>query len=201
MGHDSTGTFDSSYGLARMERALFRMLKALVFRADPNSPLVELPLSQFKCLRAIGEQQGQKMNDIAHRLEIKLPATSQIVDRLVRRGMVERRADPDDRRVVRLHLSESAQGILADFDAARKARMAATAARLDQRAMRKVIDGLELLADASESVAAKKRETMSPAHEDSDPLVELMTRQTRRQAVRGDVSPAAAGSVINRGGG
>src|SRR5438067_1818622 len=85
-----------------VQGALFRVLKALVFRDDPGVVYGEMPLSQLRCLHVIGENEGQKMNELSQRLEVKLPALSQIVDRLVRRGLVQRHPDPLDRRVVRL---------------------------------------------------------------------------------------------------
>src|SRR5579871_6413695 len=99
-----------------LQHALGRVLRSLVFRGDPNSPLVELPMSQLKCLYVIAEQEGQKMIDLAHRMEVKLPALSQIVDRLAKRGLVERHADPQDRRVVRMALTDLARALVADAE-------------------------------------------------------------------------------------
>src|SRR5260221_3513218 len=92
-----------------LQHALHRVLKALVFRGDPDSPMNEMPIYQLKCLYIVGETEGQKMQDIAHRMEIGLPAVSQIVDRLVRRGLFQRQPDPSDRRVVRVILTENAR--------------------------------------------------------------------------------------------
>ena len=92
-----------------MDAALVGLTKALIFRDRPPAALADLPLSQLRCVRMIGENEGAKMQDLAHQLYVTLPALSQIVDRLVRRDMVERRADEADRRIVRLHLTESAR--------------------------------------------------------------------------------------------
>src|SRR5262249_54045431 len=136
---------------SELERALFRVLKSLIFRSHPSrSALDELPITQLRCLHVIHHQQGLRMVEVSQRLETKLPAISQIVDRLVKRGMVERRSDPNDRRVVRLFLTNEAQAIMEEADAVRQARMNATAALLNERSMRSVVNGLELLADAAE---------------------------------------------------
>src|SRR5438552_6054751 len=108
----TTQTTPDSEPLCHVQQALGRVLRSLVFRGDPNSPFVEMPISQLKCLHIIAEHEGQKMVDLAHRMETKLPALSQIVERLVRRGMLARQADPQDRRVVRLVLTEKARALV-----------------------------------------------------------------------------------------
>lgn len=183
--------------LNELQHALFRVLKSLVFRGDPNSPLVELPISQLRCLHVIAEQEGLKMLEVSHKLEVKLPALSQIVGRLVKRGMVERRADPADRRVVRLGLTAQARAVLAEANAARQARMSATRRNLDDRAVRIVIEGLTLLAEAAERVEAAEREAAPPFSPDSDPFVELMSRRarTQRRSAAPEMSPPGSGEV------
>src|SRR5215813_11627490 len=117
-----------------LELALFRVLKSLIFRSHPSrSALDELPITQLRCLHVIHHQHGLRMVEVSQRLETKLPAISQIVDRLVKRGMVERRADPSDRRVVRLFLTDTAEAIMREADAVRQSRMNATADLLSEK--------------------------------------------------------------------
>jgi DNA-binding MarR family transcriptional regulator len=174
---------------SRMQHALWRVLRSLVFRGDPDSPLNELPLSQLKCLHVVGEQEGQKMVDVAHRMEIKLPALSQIVDRLVKRGLLVRQADPNDRRVVRLVLTEEARAILTEANANRQARMMATAGNLDTKAVEKVTEGLSLLALAAEKVEAEERQSTAPVSPESDSLTAMISARTRNHGGALDVSP------------
>jgi DNA-binding MarR family transcriptional regulator len=180
--------------LAELEHALLRVLKSLVFRGDTGSPLNELPISQLRCLFAVSENEGAKMHELCQRLEVKLPACSQIVDRLVKRDLLERRADPTDRRVVRLALTERSRQILADARAVRDARMRATAANIDAAAMQKVIEGLSLLAEAAERVMAEERAAGAMAAADPDAIIDGASRLERVQvetAVR-RVSPRVA---------
>src|SRR5688500_3918033 len=104
-----TTELDVSDNVSRLQAVLYRLTKALVFAGHPPTALAELPLSQLRCVRVIGEHEGQKMQELAHHLGVTLPALSQIVDRLVRRDMVERHADSEDRRIVRIFLTESAR--------------------------------------------------------------------------------------------
>lgn len=177
-----------------LQFALTRVLKSLVFRGDPNSPLNEMPLSQLKCLHIVGESEGQKMIDIAHRMEIGLPAVSQIVDRLVRRGHFERQPDPLDRRVVRVVLTETARGLLADGRRYYQMRMDAALDLMNEQAVREVTRGLEMLADAGEQADAAEKavsaettfefELEEPVRVGGDPLVEMMAERARSRRKR-----------------
>jgi DNA-binding MarR family transcriptional regulator len=175
----------------RLPFALYRVLKSLVFRGDPHSPLHDLPISQLRCLHMIAESEGLKMQDVSTRLEIKLPAVSQVVDRLVKRGMVERQTDPADRRVVRLSLTESARIEMNHLREIRQARMKATIDKMNARQMKKAIEGLETLAAAAEQVEADEKVSAQPMTLESDPLVELISerRRNRRKNSSSRVSP------------
>jgi DNA-binding MarR family transcriptional regulator len=171
-----------------LQHALFRVLKSLVFRGDPNSAMNEMPISQLKCLHIVGESEGLKMIDIAHRMEIGLPAVSQIVDRLVRRGLFERQPDPVDRRVVRVVLTGPARDLIGEARQYRQQRMDATLERLDVESIDTVTHALELLAVAAEHVEAKERASQPPmserageeqVHVSADPLVELIAERAR----------------------
>jgi len=192
-------TMDAPEGaLNDLQRGLFRVVRSLVFRPNVESPLGELPPSQMHCLHAIAREEMQKMHALADKLEIKLPALSQIVDRLVKRGLVERHADPEDRRAVRLGLTEAARTMLSEAHALRHARLRATVRNLEEEALPGIIEGLRLLAAAAERVEeAEERErraappadpSLSP---DADPLVEMMARRARscrRGGAQNDVS-------------
>src|SRR5258708_3965202 len=164
----------------RMQNALFRVLKSLVFRGEPDSPLNELPISQLRALHAIAAHEGERMQQLCPLLETKLPALSQVVERLVRRGLIDRRADPSDRRAVQLYLTESAHQIMAKSNAIRQARMDQTVSYLRAEEIQLAIEGLSALADAAERLMEEEK---AASVDNPDPLVELISRRrTGRQA-------------------
>lgn len=181
MSLPSSDSFQPSRGdlLDQMQESLHRVMRWLVFRGDPNSPLNEFPVSQLRCLFIVAHEEGLKMQDISHRMELRLPAVSQIVDRLVKRNMLVRQTDPDDRRVVRLKLSDTAHHLLARAHEERNARMVATAANLNESEMKQVIHGLQLLAGAAEKAALDEKEAMQSLSSDPEPLLEIMARRKR----------------------
>jgi DNA-binding MarR family transcriptional regulator len=68
---------------------------------------------QWRMLGAIHLQEGATQREIAERLEIGPVAAGQTIDRLEEARWVERRADPADRRVKRLYVTDAAMPVLA----------------------------------------------------------------------------------------
>jgi len=50
---------------------------------------------------------------------VSLPAASRMVDDLVRRGLVERKEDPEDRRMKRVRLADTGRSVIRRVSAAR----------------------------------------------------------------------------------
>lgn len=72
-----------------------------------------LTRAQWRMLGTIHVQEGATQREIAERLEIGPVAAGQTIDRLEEAKWVERRADPADRRVKRLYVTDAAIPILA----------------------------------------------------------------------------------------
>jgi DNA-binding MarR family transcriptional regulator len=65
---------------------------------------------EFLLLRFVAASAGQSQQALAQRLGIPPSRMVALVDDLEERGLVERRLDPDDRRVRGLHLTERGEG-------------------------------------------------------------------------------------------
>ena len=63
---------------------------------------------QYRMLKLIGAG-GERSARLAERLTVAKPTLTSIADSLVGAGLVCREAEPGDRRVVRLHLTEAGQ--------------------------------------------------------------------------------------------
>jgi DNA-binding MarR family transcriptional regulator len=85
-----------------------------------------LSVPQFRALIFASIQEGPALSDLAEHLGLSLPATSRMVDQLVRQGLLERRQAASDRRCV--SLSPTRRGRAA-FQRAREATRAALAER------------------------------------------------------------------------
>lgn len=69
----------------------------------------------------VGEE-GATAAFLANRLGISSPAVTQLVDGLVGEGILRRKRDADDRRRVRIHLTDNGEKLYGLFDQARLAQ-------------------------------------------------------------------------------
>lgn len=75
----------------------------------------DLSMAQAKALAAIATNGDPSVGVVARELNIGLPAASQIVERLVKAGLVERRPHPHDRRITQCCLSEHGENLRRRF--------------------------------------------------------------------------------------
>ena len=73
--------------------------------------------AQWKVLFRLQRQPGLRQIELADMLDIEPITLSRIVDRLEEAGLVERVADPADRRAWRLHVTAKAQPLIAKLGA------------------------------------------------------------------------------------
>jgi DNA-binding MarR family transcriptional regulator len=76
-----------------------------------------LSFSQLRLLKLVSITDSYTISDVASFLSVSNAAASKAVDRLVRRGLLERREGAQDRRVVELCLTEAGRCLLERFEA------------------------------------------------------------------------------------
>lgn len=84
-------------------------------RFDQAARAFGMTRAQWVILARLNRQPGISQNELATICEVEPITVGRLVDRLEARGMVERRADPHDRRIRRLHLLPAAQPILTEI--------------------------------------------------------------------------------------
>lgn len=73
---------------------------------------LQLEPREFSLLRAVGAAEGQSQQAIGERLQIPPSRMVAFVDALERRGLLERRHNPHDRRTRELHLTDDGRELL-----------------------------------------------------------------------------------------
>lgn len=81
-------------------------------RAEP----LGLTRAQWRCLKSIWRHPAITQKAVAELLEMEPIPVGRVIDRLQQAGFVERRADPNDRRVWRLHVTDKASGVIDDME-------------------------------------------------------------------------------------
>jgi DNA-binding MarR family transcriptional regulator len=86
----------------------------------------ELTFTQWRAILRVGEQQdGCRVGEVATRLNAALPATSRLLRRLERRGLLTLQRDERDRRATRARLTDGGAMLRSSVLAYRKAEIAA----------------------------------------------------------------------------
>lgn len=98
--------------------------------------------AQGVILVRLERQPGLSQNEMAAICEVEPITVGRLVDRLETRGLIERRPDPTDRRVRRLHLLPAAKPILADIHAYKLELMEFVASGLDPKTVEIVVEVL-----------------------------------------------------------
>jgi len=81
---------------------------------------LELSLTQIKLLHVLEDSSEElTLKEAAALVHVSLPAASRMVDDLVRRGLVERKEDPEDRRMKRVRLADTGRSVIRRVSAAR----------------------------------------------------------------------------------
>lgn len=119
-----------------------RLIRTL---ADRRAREHGMTRAQWMILFRLRRLPGTSQRELAELLEVEPITVGRLVDRLEARGFVERRADPADRRVWRLHLTPVADPVLAEFDAIRDEFDARATEGLTPEARDAVLSALHLM--------------------------------------------------------
>jgi DNA-binding MarR family transcriptional regulator len=101
-----------------------------------------MTLLQLTTMHLISALAPVSLTDLAQALGTRPPATSAMVDRLARAGMVCRAPDPDNRRRVKLTLTAAATKIIGDTGTDTAKRLHAVLTGLSPQIRRHLIDVL-----------------------------------------------------------
>src|SRR5258708_5001379 len=98
-----------------LERVLVSTFRRLMDTENLDMPLLQLPLAQLRLAQALYDenpeyvQAGETMGKLSERLGVKQNALTQAAARLVNHDLAERLSDRNDRRIVRLRLTQKGQ--------------------------------------------------------------------------------------------
>ena len=123
----------------RLHAFFVQILHAFAFVAivvDLESGRVLLDIFDQLVLLEVGVAEAHiAFAELAGLVEVEPITVARLIDRLEGRGFVERRADPKDRRINRLHLSEAAVPLLDEIHAHRRALTQELTAGIDPAAI------------------------------------------------------------------
>lgn len=128
---------------------------------------VDLTMSQLKTLillRAVeGASGGLRISDLARLLGVTPATASTLVDRLVERGLVDRREDPHDRRQHRCSVTPAGHGLLEHLSEGIRVRTRRLLQLLTEPELEMLLHSIEALLRAAEREASGGPQTLPGA--------------------------------------
>ena len=121
---------------------LYDVARLMRTRADQRARRHGMTRAQWVILSWLERQSGISQNDLAGLVEVEPITVCRLIDRLEARGLVERRSDPRDRRVRRLHLTPKAQPILDEIHGYREEMRKQLTAGISKEALDTQIESL-----------------------------------------------------------
>lgn len=121
---------------------LHDVARLLRTRFDQRARAHGMTRAQWVILARLARQPGMSQNEMAAICEVEPITVGRLVDRLEARGMVERRPDPADRRINRLHLLDAAQPILEEITSYRDTLLAEITDGLEPAKIAALVDSL-----------------------------------------------------------
>ena len=132
----------------RFVEAMDRMRAGMRSRSPVTWVEPELTMPQARTLFFLG-QGPKRMGDISAYLDRGMPSATSMIDRLVKKGLVERVEDPVDRRVVVCRLNALGEEVLEKFAQIGHMRLEALASALTMEELETVVPAIEILCDAA----------------------------------------------------
>jgi DNA-binding MarR family transcriptional regulator len=102
-----------------------------------------LTMPQLVTLHMLAHAGGRSVGTIAACLRLSPPATSHLVDRLVRARLVARTEDPEDRRQKRLAITETGRALVERINTERSREVSTVLARINPALRRQFAEVLE----------------------------------------------------------
>jgi MarR family transcriptional regulator, transcriptional regulator for hemolysin len=110
--------------------------------ADQEARRFGMTRAQWAVLFRLERAEGLKQSELADLLEVQPITLTRLIDRLCDNGLIERRADPNDRRAKRLFLTPAAKPVMTQLSAVTEGMMASVLAGLDRPAREAVVASL-----------------------------------------------------------
>jgi DNA-binding MarR family transcriptional regulator len=112
----------------------------------------DVTLTQYRSLVVLASRGPQGMASLAEALAVTPPTASRLCDRLVRKGLVRRRTDPNDRRQVRVGLTEAGRHLVDTVTERRRRDIADLLRAVPDDVRNSIVEGLQVLATSAGEV-------------------------------------------------
>jgi DNA-binding MarR family transcriptional regulator len=109
----------------------------------------DVTLPQYRALVVLRTRGAQRAADLAGLLDVTPSTGSRMIERLVRKRLVRRVRAKDDRRTVRVHLTDAGRQVVSEVTDRRRVEIERILAQIPVRGRRELTAALQTFADAA----------------------------------------------------
>ena len=130
---------------------LQRQVRRVLRRRKPEAWMnLNLTIAQLKSLFLIAREGSMNTKSLAEGLGVTSSNVTGIIDRLVKQGLVSRQENPEDRRMLRLRVTDKGEDILTSLREETISSMSEVLARMSIEELSSLARGLSSLVKAAE---------------------------------------------------
>ena len=121
---------------------VYDVARLIRVRSDQRARASGMTRAQWIILIWVKRTPGITQNELASLVEVEPITVARLIDRLEGRGLIERRLDPKDRRVRRLHLTPASEPMMAEIEQYKAELDAQITEGLDEMTLQRVHEAL-----------------------------------------------------------
>ena len=140
--------------LARLYPDLMRQMARLRSLVHEGS---DLTYNQYKTLLTVARCGSCTLGDLGRELEVAMSSASQMVDRLVIQGLLERTPSPGDRRQIRIDLTTTGRILIDELQSSTLSGFQRVLTRLTAAEQEVLVDAFETIATTLSKVTDKEQ--------------------------------------------
>jgi DNA-binding MarR family transcriptional regulator len=133
-------------------RNMFVQLFKKMVKTSSNSVGIRFSPSQMRAMAAFHEDREYRMGELSKIAQVTMPFMTEMVDGLVREGILERVRDAEDRRVVKVKLSGHGRNIHKQFVKTRSREMESIFTKLDRKDQTELLKTLQKMSEILKKV-------------------------------------------------
>lgn len=143
---DATGSQGNAYA-GRVLTAVRRIIRAMDVESRRLTAEYQITGPQMVCLLAVVQDEPLTATEIGNRVHLSASTVVGIIDRLEAKGMLVRRRDQTDRRLVHIRATERARALVAHAPFPLQRVLDTALGRLSKREQQAIADSLEQLVE------------------------------------------------------
>jgi DNA-binding MarR family transcriptional regulator len=151
MGNKTTGGIVPTDTIVDAVLTASRVLVAIAARSL-GDVADEVTMTQYRTLVVLASRGPQSLAALAEAADVTPPAATRMCDRLVRKGLVVRRHDRGDRRLIRLTLAQKGHDLVAAVTERRRTEIARLLQAIPAEQQGALVDALGYLTQAAGEV-------------------------------------------------